>query len=31
MQEENINWEKIIDFTKIKEGGVNIEELLKIL
>lgn len=26
---ENEQWEEVIDFTKIKRGGVNIDELLK--
>ncbi len=25
------NWEEVINFTKIKKGGVNIEDLLKSL
>ena len=24
-------WEKVVDFTKIKKGGVTIDELLKVL
>ena len=26
---EDSDWEEVIDFTKIKRGGVNIAELLK--
>lgn len=26
---ENDTWEELIDFTKIKKGGVNVEEILK--
>lgn len=26
---DNEIWEEVIDFTKIKKGGVNIEDLLK--
>lgn len=25
---ENEHWEKVIDFTKLRKGGVNIDELL---
>ncbi|MBD3311187.1 MAG: type II toxin-antitoxin system prevent-host-death family antitoxin [Candidatus Magasanikbacteria bacterium] len=27
--EENQRWEEVIDFTKIKKGGVDIDEILK--
>jgi len=27
--EENSSWEEVVDFTKIKKGGVNIDQLLK--
>lgn len=29
--ESDDDWETVIDFTKIKKGGVNIDELLKAL
>ncbi len=29
--DENVNWEEVINFTKIKKGGVNIDELLAAL
>ena len=25
---DQVRWQKVIDFTKIKSGGVNIDELL---
>jgi len=28
-KEDEERWEKIIDFTKIKKGGVSIDEILK--
>lgn len=27
--EENGSWEQVVDFTKIKKGGVDIKDLLK--
>lgn len=29
--DDDENWEEVINFTKIKKGGVNIEDLLKAL
>ena len=29
--DEEGTWERVVDFTKIKKGGVTIDELLKVL
>jgi antitoxin (DNA-binding transcriptional repressor) of toxin-antitoxin stability system len=29
VEDEEENWEEVIDFTKIKKGGINLKELLQ--